>query len=69
MSATYGKPITASPTPLACWCWRRSKPTGRARQSPPRAVGARLPETLEAAEKRELTIYGTTDAEEIAEVL
>jgi hypothetical protein len=30
---------------------------------------ARLPETLEAAEKRERTLYGTTDAEEIAQVL
>jgi hypothetical protein len=36
---------------------------------PAARMWARFPETLEAAEKRERTIYGTTDAEEIAEVL
>jgi hypothetical protein len=36
---------------------------------PAARMWARLPETLEAAEKRERTLYGTTDAEEIAQVL
>jgi hypothetical protein len=36
---------------------------------PATRMWARLPETLEAAEKRKRTLYGTNDAEEIAQVL